>query len=119
MTNFLFTDSVVHNIVLRNVNELKSQYHQTYYLPQNQSQLYYSQLIHILTPSNKHFILFGEKSTFNNLSFFQQNNKNVISIIRYNFYIIPIIIFFRLKLYGVKMVNVKIVKNNYLQHWRL
>lgn len=72
---------MVRNIVLRNVNEMESQYHQTHYLPQNQSQMYYSKLIHTLTPSNKHFILFGEKSTFNNFSFFQQNNKNVISVI--------------------------------------
>lgn len=78
--HFLFTESVVHNVLLRNINKLMSQYHIPDYLLQEQGQKYYSKLIHTLNPSKNQYLLFGEKSTFNNLDFFQQNHKNVTFI---------------------------------------
>ncbi|XP_060854217.1 uncharacterized protein LOC132932046 [Rhopalosiphum padi] len=70
-------DNVVHNIVLRNFNELMSQYHKTDNLLQEQSQKYYSRLIDTLNHSKNQFLLFGEKSMLNNEEFFLQNYTNV------------------------------------------
>lgn len=70
---------MVHNIVLRNFNELMSQYHKTDNLLQEQSQKYYSRLIDTLNNSKNQFLLFGEKSIFNNEDFFLQNHTNVAS----------------------------------------
>jgi len=56
-----------------------SQYHQTDYLLQEQSQMYYSRLIDTLNPSKNQFLLFGEKSMFNNENYFLQNYTNVAS----------------------------------------
>ncbi|XP_025193925.1 uncharacterized protein LOC112593639 [Melanaphis sacchari] len=70
-------DNVVHNIVLRNFNELMSQYHKTDNLLQEQSQKYYSKLIDTLNHLKNQFLLFGEKSMFNNEDFFLQNHTNV------------------------------------------
>uniref|UniRef100_A0A2S2R8Z9 Uncharacterized protein n=1 Tax=Sipha flava TaxID=143950 RepID=A0A2S2R8Z9_9HEMI len=70
-------ESMVHNVVLRNINDFMSQYHTPDYLPQEQGQKYYSKLIHTQNHSKNKYLLFGEKSTFNNLDFFQQNHKNV------------------------------------------
>jgi tRNA(Leu) C34 or U34 (ribose-2'-O)-methylase TrmL len=80
--DFLFTESMVHNVVLRNINDFMSQYHTPDYLPQEQGQKYYSKLIHTQNHSKNKYLLFGEKSTFNNLDFFQQNHKNVTFIIK-------------------------------------
>jgi len=63
------------------MNEWITQYHQTDYQRQERGQKYYSKLIHTLIPSKNQFLLFGENSTFNNLYLFQQNNKNVSSIL--------------------------------------
>lgn len=57
--------------------EIMPQYHQTYKL-RELGEKYYSKLIRALNLSKKTFLLFGEKSTFNNPDAFQQNNKNVI-----------------------------------------
>lgn len=73
----MFTESVVHNVFQRNIIELLSMYHQTDYLPQEQGQEYYSKLIHILNPSRNKLLVFSERSKFNDLNLFQQNNKNV------------------------------------------
>lgn len=71
---------MVHNIIQQNFNELLSQYHKTDYLLQEQSQKYYSRLIQTLNPSKHQFLLFGEKSMFNNEEdFFLQNHTNVAS----------------------------------------
>lgn len=76
--HFLFTEYVIRNILLRNINDL-SRYHQTDNLPQERDQKYYFKLIRAINHSNTQFLLFGEKSIFNNNSdFFQQNDKNVI-----------------------------------------
>lgn len=80
--HFLFTESVVHNVLLRNINKLMSQYHIPDYLPQEQGQMYYSKLIHALSPSKNQYLLFGEKSMFNNLDIFQQNYENVTFIVK-------------------------------------
>jgi len=56
-----------------------SQYHKTDYLQQDQSQKYYAKLIDTLNPSKNQFLLFGEKSMFNNEDFFLQNYTNVTS----------------------------------------
>lgn len=70
---------MVHNIVLRNFNELMSQYHKTDNLLQEQSQKYYSRLIDTLNNSKNQVLLFGEKSIFNNEDFFLHNHTNVAS----------------------------------------
>jgi len=70
---------MVHNIVLRNFNELMSEYHKTDYLLQEQSQNYYSRLIDVLNISKTQFLLFGEKSMFIDEDFFLQNHTNVAS----------------------------------------
>ncbi|XP_060861089.1 uncharacterized protein LOC132938331 [Metopolophium dirhodum] len=70
-------ESMVHNIVLRNFNELMSEYHKTDYLLQEQSQKYYSRLIDVLNTSKNQFLLFGEKSMFIDEDFFLQNHTNV------------------------------------------
>lgn len=76
---FLFTESVVHNLFLGNINEFLHQYLQTDYLPQETGQEYYYKLIHTLNPLKTQYILFSEKSVFNNSDFFTTlvNNKNV------------------------------------------
>jgi len=71
---------MVHNIVLRNFNELMSEYHKTDYLLQEQSQKYYSRLIDVLNPSKNQLLLFGEKSMFIDEDFFLQNHTNVASV---------------------------------------
>lgn len=75
---FLFTDSLVRNVILKNNNELVSQFHQFENQPLER-EMYYSKLIHILNSPKKTFMVFAENSTFNNLYMFQQNYKNVIS----------------------------------------
>lgn len=78
--HFLFTERVVHNIFLRNINELMYQYHQTDYLTQGRGQEYYSKLIHTLNPLKNQYMLFSEKSEFNNKDFLTQlKDKNVTS----------------------------------------
>ncbi|CAH1723431.1 unnamed protein product [Aphis gossypii] len=54
-----------------------SQYHKTDNLLQEQSQKYYSRLIDTLNNSKNQFLLFGEKSIFNNEDFFLHNHTNV------------------------------------------
>lgn len=69
-----------------------SQYHKTDYLLQEQSQKYYARLIDTLNPSKNQFLLFGEKSMFNNEDIFKQNYTNVTSAQYNNNYLkIPII----------------------------
>lgn len=76
--NFLFTESVTHNTFLGNINELMYQYHQTDYLTQERGQEYYSKLIYTLNPLKNRYILFSEKSMYNNSDFLTQlNDKNV------------------------------------------
>lgn len=85
---------MVHNVFQTNIIELMSDYHQVGSLAQEQSQEYYSKLIHILNPSKNKFLLFGEKSKFNNLDFLLQN-KNVNSVLYdYNVYFVSTIYFF-------------------------
>lgn len=80
MIVFVFTESVVHNVFRRNTIKLISEYHKIDYLPQEQSQEYYSKLIHILNQRNK-ILIFSEKSQFSDINYFQQNNKNVTSVL--------------------------------------
>lgn len=71
------------NIILRNINELP-RYHQIDYLHEQDQNYYFKLIHHAQNHSNTQFLLFGEKSIFNNNSeFFEKNNKNVIIIYTY------------------------------------